>query len=60
MASAEFGALVGDQVVDLTAAQAAWTGDSGLPISYMRALIAAGPDIQPHVASDLASNDLSP
>ena len=52
------GALVGDQVVDLAAAQAARTGGSGA-IAEMRALIAAGPDVWARLASDLATNDLS-
>ena len=48
------GALVGDQVVDLAAAQAARTGGSGA-IAEMRALIAAGPDVWARLASDLAT-----
>ena len=53
------GALVGDQVVDLAAAQAARTDGSGA-IADMRALIAAGPDVWARLASDLAAADLSP
>jgi 2-keto-4-pentenoate hydratase/2-oxohepta-3-ene-1,7-dioic acid hydratase in catechol pathway len=53
------GALVGDRVVDLAAAQSARAGGSGLPAD-MRALIAAGPDVWARLASDLAAADLSP
>jgi len=52
------GALVGDQVVDLVAAQSARAGESGA-IADMRALIAAGPDVWARLASDLAFADLS-
>jgi 2-keto-4-pentenoate hydratase/2-oxohepta-3-ene-1,7-dioic acid hydratase in catechol pathway len=51
------GALVGDQVVDLAAAQAARTEGSGL-IAEMRDLIAAGPDVWARLADDLATADL--
>ena len=53
------GALVGDRVVDLAAAQAARV-DGSRAIVDMRALIAAGPDVWARLASDLATNDLEP
>ena len=53
------GALVGDRVVDLAAAQAARAGGAAR-CPYMRALIAAGPDVWARLASNLASTDLSP
>jgi 2-keto-4-pentenoate hydratase/2-oxohepta-3-ene-1,7-dioic acid hydratase in catechol pathway len=53
------GALAGDQVVDLAAAQAARTGVA-CPMPDMRAFIAAGPDVRARLTSDLASIDLSP
>jgi 2-keto-4-pentenoate hydratase/2-oxohepta-3-ene-1,7-dioic acid hydratase in catechol pathway len=52
------GALVGELVVDLAAAQAAHMGGSDAP-GDMRALIAAGPDVWARLASDLATADLS-
>jgi 2-keto-4-pentenoate hydratase/2-oxohepta-3-ene-1,7-dioic acid hydratase in catechol pathway len=52
------GALVGDRVVDLAAAQAARTGLVGL-MPDMRALIAAGSDVWARLASDLDSADVS-
>jgi 2-keto-4-pentenoate hydratase/2-oxohepta-3-ene-1,7-dioic acid hydratase in catechol pathway len=53
------GALMGDRVVDLAAAQAARV-DGSRAIADMRALIAAGPELWARLASDLATNDLSP
>jgi 5-carboxymethyl-2-hydroxymuconate isomerase len=52
------GALIGEEVVDLAAAQQAHTGaPSGL--SSMRDLIAAGPDAWTRLANDLAFGDHS-